>query len=382
MTAAWPLRGRAAIVGVGTTEQGELPGRSANQIAIEALRLALDDAGIAKDSIDGLITCRSNGGEGVDTQIGALAGLNPRYSATLDYGTCNFSLHLGAMAIAAGMASTVALVYGTSQRSARRRFDTVADGAEERLLGRHGFHNIAGPAAMAFRRHQHLFGTTEEQLGAIAVTQRRHAALNPLSIFRDPLSLDDYLAAPYLVRPLRRPDLCMISDGGACLILTTAEGAAAHARPPAYLLGAAQRTGLRHHENADHLRRPWAAGIAEELYERAGVARADVDALYVQDATSVAVLEALELYGFCAPGEAGPFVAEGRIALGAELPVNSNGGQLSEAYMWGWLHLCEAVRQLRGECGPRQVPGAATVQYCSTQGYRKVAASILASEIA
>lgn len=377
---AWPLRGRVAVVGVGTTEQGELPRRSANEIAVEALGLALADAGLAKDALDGLITCRSLAGEGVDTQIGALAGLNPRYSATLDYGTCNFSLHLAAMAVAAGFATTIALVYGTNQRSARHRFDTVADGAEERLLGRHGFHNIAGPAAMAFRRHQHLFGTTEEQLGAVAVTQRAHAAHNPLAIFREPLTLDDYLAGPYLVRPLRRPDLCMISDGGACLIVTAADRAGDFPHPPAYLLGAAQRTGLRHHGNADNLRRPWADGIADELRERAGVSPAEVDALYVQDATSVAVLEALELYGFCEPGDAGPFVAGGSIALGGALPVNTNGGQLSEAYMWGWLHLCEAVRQLRGECGERQVPGAKTVQYCSTQGYRKVAASILARE--
>jgi acetyl-CoA acetyltransferase len=376
------LRGAVAIVGVGTTEQGELPGRSANAVAIEAFRHALDDAGIEKSAVDGLITCKVFGGsEGIDTQIGAMAGLSPRYSATLEYGTCNFSLHLGAMAIAAGLASTVALMYGTNQRSARQRFAAVADGAERELVAPYGFLNIAGPAALAFRRRQHLYGMTEEQLGHVAVVQRRHAALNPLAIFREPLSIEDYLDSRYIVRPLRRPDICMVSDGGACLILTAGARAADHPRLPAYLLAAHQRTGLRHLQLADSLLRPWAAPAATEVYEAAGVSREDVDLLLVQDATSLAVVEALELYGFCGSGEIGDFLADERIALGADLPVNTNGGQLSEAYMWGWLHLCEAVRQLRGECGERQVPAARVAQYCSSQGYRKSACSILASEV-
>jgi acetyl-CoA acetyltransferase len=376
------LRGRAAIVGVGTTAQGELPGRTANDIAVEALRLALADAVLPKAAIDGLITCKSfDGREGIDTQMGALAGLTPRYSATLDYGTCNFSLHLAAMAIAAGLAETVAIMYGTNQRSARERFAAVADSAERELLAPHGFLNIAGPAALAFARRQHLYGTTEEQLGHVAVVQRRHAQLNPLAIFTEPLTLDDYLAARYIVRPLRRPDICMISDGGACLIVTARERAADRPRPPVHLLGAAQHTGLRYLQEPDALLRPWAANAAAALYASAGVAREDVDLLQVQDATSTAVLDALEQYGFCAPGESGDFVAEERIALGGDLPVNTSGGQLSEAYMWGWLHLCEAVRQLRGECGQRQVQAARVAQYCSTQGYRKVAASILATEV-
>lgn len=376
------LRGTAAIVGVGTTAQGELPGRSANQIAVEAFRLALADAGIEKTAIDGLITCKVFGGaEGTDTQIGALAGLEPRYSATLEYGTCNFSLHLAAMAIHAGLATTVAIMYGTNQRSSEQRFGGVADGADRQLLAPYGFLNIAGPAALALRRRQHLYGLTEEQLGHVAVVQRRHAALNPLAVFQEPLSIDDYLAARYIVRPLRRPDICMISDGGACLIVTAAHTVPEFAGKPAYLLGADQRTGLRHLQRADSLLRPWAAAAAAEVYDAAGIERADVDLLLVQDATSLAVIEALELYGFCGPGESGAFIAEERSALGGDLPVNTNGGQLSEAYMWGWLHLCEAVRQLRGDCGDRQVAGARVAQYCSSQGYRKTASSILAAEL-
>jgi acetyl-CoA acetyltransferase len=372
---------RAALVGVGTTAQGELPGRSANEIAVEALRLALDDAGIEKSAIDGLITCKGFGaGVGIDTQIGALAGLEPRYSATLEYGTCNFSLHLAAMAIASGFASTIAIAYGTNQRTAGQRFAAVADGADRELLAPYGFLNIAGPAALALRRRQHLYGLTEEQLGHVAVVQRRHAALNPLAIFREPLAIDDYLASRYIVRPLHRPDICMVSDGGACLIVTAAERVDAFRPAPVYLRAGAQQAALRHLQEPDALLRGWAAPVADGIYEDAGIARDDVDLLLVQDATSLAVVEALELFGFCAPDEVGGFLAEERHALGADLPINTNGGQLSEAYMWGWLHLCEAVRQLRGECGARQVEGARVAQYCSSQGFRKYACSILATE--
>lgn len=374
------LRGVAAIVGVGTTAQGELPGRGADDIAVEAFALALADAGLAKDRIDGLITCKSYGGQGIDTEVGLVAGLNPRYSATLDYGTCNFSLHLATMAIAAGLADTVAIIYGTNQRTGGNRFSGGA-GSGSDAHEPFGFHNVAGAAAMAFRRHQHLYGTTEAQLGHVAVAQRANARLNPAAIFRDELTIEGYLAAPYLVEPLRRPDLCMISDGGACLILTAAERTADLPRPPVHVLGVGQSTGLRQFQNADNLLRPWTGDLGRTVYERAGVARSDVDVLYIQDPTSVWVLQMLEAFGFCPVGESGPFVADGHTTLRGRLPVNTNGGQLSEAYMWGWLHLCEAVRQLRGECGARQVEGAQVAQYCSVKGFEKAATSILATGV-
>lgn len=353
---------------------------TADEIAVDALRLALDDAGLDKRDLDGLITCKSFGGSGIDTEIGRLAGLNPRYSATLDYGTCNFSLHLAAMAIATGMATTIALVYGTNQRTAGNRFRTPA-GSGADALALHGFHNIAGQGAMAFTRHAHLYGTTEEQLGWVAVTEREHAQLNPAAIFQAPLTIDGYLAEPYLVAPLRRSDVCMISDGGACLIVTASDRTAAVAPRPVYLLAMDQATGLRQYQNPDNLLRPWVRQMSESVFESAGIARSDVDVLFIQDPVSVWVLQMLELFGYCGAGESGPFVAEGRIRLGAQIPVNTNGGQLSESYLWGWLHLCEAVRQLRGECGPRQVADARFAQYCSTKGFEKAATSILGTEV-
>jgi acetyl-CoA acetyltransferase len=371
-------RGAVSIVGVGTTAQGELPGRMADDIAVEAFRLALQDAGTDKGQIDGLITCRSFGASGVDIDIGALAGINPRFSATLDYGTCNFSLHLAVMAIVSGLATTVALMYGTNQRSAGNRFSEPA--GDEDFLAPYGFFNIAGPAALAFQRHQHLYGTSERQLGEIAVASREHARLNPAAIFRDPLTIEDYLASRYIVEPLRRPDLCMISDGGACLIVTATERASAHPQPPVRVMGMAQTAALRGLQNDDQLLRPWIADVASRIYDDAGVAQSEVDLLYIQDPTSIWVLQMLEWYGFCPIGEGGAYLEGGRIQIGGELPVNTNGGQLSESYMWGWLHLAEAVRQLRGECGERQVPRAAVAQYCSTMAFSKAASSILATE--
>jgi acetyl-CoA acetyltransferase len=169
----------------------------------------------------------------------------------------------------------------------------------------------------------------------------------------------------------------MVSDGGAALIVTSADRAADYPKTPVQLLGMAEHAAISAFEREDNVLRPWLSKIAERLYANAGVERADVDVLFIQDPFSVYVLDGLESYGFCPPGEAAAFIEEGRTRLGGEVPVNTNGGHLSEAYMWGWLHLCEAVRQLRGECGPRQVAGARIAQYVSTMALQKGAASIL-----
>lgn len=369
------IRGRSAIVAVGNTEQGEVPGISADELAVEALRLTLAESGILKSQVDGLITCRSYGGFGIDTTIGRLAGMNPAYSATLDYGTCNFSLHLACATIEAGLAEVIAIVYGTTQRSQRNAFAVPLGHRDEAEV--YGFRNVAGPAAMAFRRHQHLYGTTEADLGRIAVSQRRYAEKNRLAIFREPLSLEDYLASPYLVEPLRRADLCMISDGAVCLIVAKAERAAELCAQPVDVLGIAQQTGLRDRQNADQWMRPWIEEVAKRIYPAAGIRREDVDLLYIQDPTSVWVLQMLEMYGFVPTGEVGRAFADGMVGFGGRLPLNTNGGQLSEAYMWGFLHLVEAVRQLRGEAGERQVGHPNIAQYCSTYGFMKAASTVL-----
>jgi acetyl-CoA acetyltransferase len=369
--------GYAQIVGIGATSMGEHPGRSGDELAIEAIARALSDAHVSKSDVDGLITCKGFAGSGIDVNVGRMMGINPAYSATLDYGTCNFSLHLACMAIASGLARAIVLTYGTNQRTAGNTFSTPVGGAESRYYATEGFLNIAGPAAMAFRRHQHLYGTTQEQLGRIAVNQRSNARLNPEAIFRDELSIEDYLHSRYIVAPLRRPDLTMISDGGAALVVTTPDRARDLPVVPVSVLGISQHTGLRDLENPDHLMRPWIGEVASRIYDNAGIRREDVDVLYIQDPTSVWVLQMLEWFGFCGVGEAGPFLEEGHTALAGRIPVNTHGGQLSESYMWGWMHLVEAVRQLRGEAGARQVRGAEIAQYCSTMAFKKAASSVL-----
>ena len=378
--ASSPSRGQTAIVGVGTTAQGELPSMSADAIAVDALGLALADAGLEKGDLDGLITCRSFGGFGIDTEIGRLAGLNPRFAATLDYGTCNFSLHLAAMAIASGMASTIALVYGTNQRTSGNRFAAAA-GSGAAALELHGFHNIAGQGALAFARHAHLYGTTEAQLGHVAVTERAHAQLNPAAIFKEPLTIEGYLAQPYLVEPLRRADVCMISDGGACLIVTAADRATASRTTPVHLL--AMRAGRR---GCASTRTP--TTCCGRGSPRCGASTRRRGCAARTSTCSSSRTPSASGSSRCSSSTAsarrasrGPSSRRDASPSAASFPVNTNGGQLSESYMWGWLHLCEAVRQLRGECGPRQVHGATFAQYCSTKGFEKAATSILGTVV-
>jgi acetyl-CoA acetyltransferase len=287
-------------------------------------------------------------------------------------------MHFAASVISAGLASTVLLTYGTNQRSARASFAVPVGGTQD-WAALNGFVHVAGPAAMAARRHMHLYGTTEEQLGWVSVAQREWARDNPVAIFRQPMTIEDYLAAPYIVAPLRRADLTMISDGGTAVVMTSADRAADFRPPPVYLLAMAQQSALRSDQNPDKLMRPWIADIAARLYRQAGLGPADMDVAYLQDATSVWVLQMLEWYGFCGVGQAGPFLQDGHTRPGGSLPVNTNGGQLSECYMWNWMHLYEAVRQLRKECGDRQLPKAEVALHAQTHDFFKGAASILST---
>jgi acetyl-CoA acetyltransferase len=368
-----------AIIGAGATDQGEIPGESPEVIAVRAAVTALQDASIDKSEIDGLITCKAPlTSHGTDEALGPLLGINPAYSTTLDYGMAGFSLHLAAMVIGAGLARTVLLTYGTNARSAKIGFSRPIGGSAG-WASLCGFLHVAGPAAMAARRHMHLYGTTEEQLGWVSVAQREWAANNPLAVFRNPMSIDDYLAQPYVVEPLRRADLTVISDGGAAFVVTTAERAVALHPSPIHVLGMAQQSAIRNEQNEDKLMRPWLGEIATKLYSNAGLGPNDVDIAYLQDGTSVWVLQMLEWYGFCGLGEAGPFLAEGHTRPGGRLPVNTHGGQLSESYTHNWMHLYEAVKQLRGEAGERQVPGAEIALHAQTHDFWKGAATILST---
>jgi acetyl-CoA acetyltransferase len=372
------VRGKVAIVGIGHTTQGEHPGKSAEQLNVEAINAALSDAGISKAEVDGLITCKSIQGGGTDVAVGALLGLNPGYAQSLDYGTCNFSLHLAVMAIMTGMASTIVLSYGANARTGK--FDFSGGRPDAGVSRPAGLFHIAGPAGLAVQRHKHLYGTTDEQFGWIAVSQREWAQRNPLAIFRDPLTMDDYLDTPYMVEPLRRHDITMISDGGVALVVTAKERVSEFRNRPVYVTGMAEHTDLRSYQNNSNLMRPWLQSVATDLWNNTGMGPSDIDVLYIQDPTALWVLQMLEYYGFCGVGEAGPFLAEGHTRPGGGLPLNTHGGQLSESYTWGWMHLCEAVRQLRGEAGDRQVTGAEVALYCSTMSFVKGAASILSTQ--
>jgi acetyl-CoA acetyltransferase len=377
MAAGNVVAGRTAIVGVGHTAQGELPGHSAEENAVDAALLALADTGLALDDVDGLVACKSVQGQGNDVNVGALLGVNLPYVQSLDYGTCNFSLHLAVMAIVSGMASTVLLTYGANARSGKFDFGRPVYGAD--MASAAGLVHIAGRAGLALQRHKAIYGTTDEQFGMLAVGQRVWAQDNPNAIFRTPMSMAEYLAEPYMVDPLRRSDVTMISDGGVALVVTTAERARQLPNPPVYISGMAEYAGVRGEHNPENLMRPWLRDSATAIWASTGLRPADIDALYIQDPTALWSLQMLEYYGFCGIGEGGPFLAEGHTLPGGSLPLNTHGGQLSESYTWGWMHVVEAVRQLRGQAGERQLDAPEIGMYCSSHGFVKAAASVLST---
>lgn len=351
------------VVGVGRTPYGRLHGHDASSLGQWALAQALRDCGLGHDDVDGLLLGRIPDYQGFARQC----GIDPRFTLTTPpHGRfCGLCVQTAVAALQAGHATVVALVYGNDGQSAGMRY---AAGSYDSEQGGAWFpYGMTSPSAfhaLMIRRHMHEFGTTQRQLGRIATTFRAHATLNPGAVMREPLSLEEYERSPWVCEPLRRHDHCLINDGGVALVMTTAARARDMDCVPVEVQGVGQASLLSDSDfpPADY----WAAAMSaatRDSFAMARVEHTDVDALMVYDNFTPTVLFALEGAGYCKPGQSGPWVEEGHLALGASLPANTNGGHLSESYMQGWGLQVEAIAQLRGVCGDRHVRGAKRVHY-------------------
>lgn len=353
-----------AIIGVGNTPFGRLPGYSADQLGGWALNEALADAGLTGADVDGLVVNRVSSYEAIAAQY----GIEPAWSAQLPTQgrMSGSSVILAALAIEAGMCKRVALVYGNNGRSAGATYGGEGGGygASRDLLLDYAMVSPGAFYALMLRRYQHVYGVTSEQLATVPITFRQNAALNENAVMRDLITLDDYLDSRLIVEPMHLFDYCLINDGGVALIMCAAEEAPALTDKPVYVLGYGQQGQLMDSDlPPEDFWRGAIGKVADQARAKAGRTREDMDALMIYDNFSPNVLFALEGLGYCGPGEAGDWIQGGRIGLHGERPVNTSGGHLSESYMQGWGLNAEAIRQLRGQCGDRQVTEARTVQY-------------------
>ena len=365
------LRDQACIVGVGETAYCRAPGSGMTNLGLllTAVRQAAADAGISPGQIDGIMSM----GSGMAESLAANLGIeNLRYAASVHMGGASAvaSLQSAALAVAAGIASYVAIPVGWNGYSGRRARDLSELGAGVLPVGGTlvdhytPFGCNAPPQwyALMCRRHMEEYGTPPEALGTISVTFRRHAQLNPNAVMRDrPMTLDDYFNSPWIAKPYRLLDCCIETDGAAAVIVTSADRAEGSERHvPVYLAGVAEG----HPYPADDIfNRPdfFDVGLtyaAPKAFEMAGLGPDEVDFAQVYDCFTFEVLQQLEEAGFCGRGEGGKFVLESGIGLDGKLPVNTHGGLMSEAHVAGMNHVVEAVRQLRGEAGDRQIDGA------------------------
>jgi acetyl-CoA acetyltransferase len=361
------MRNRVAIVGVADTEVGVVPQYSATQLYVRAARLALEDAGITKDQVDGLITCASWAEPYLyhAEMIAEYMQIFPRYcmGAPAGGGTTLAMMHHAASAIISGMCDTVLITMADSQVSGLSR-----DKAVEMMstAGHPQFERPYGPPIPAFyallaRAHEHAYGTTAEQRAAVAVACRKHASLNPAAQMRKPISIEDVLASRMISDPLHLLDCSLVSDGGAAFIMTSAERAHDFKQKPVYLLGVGEGHSHEHVSQALNLTSSAAKQAGGRAYAMAGLGPKEVDLAELYDCFTPVVIIELEDLGFCPKGEGGRFVEGGRIELGGELPVNTHGGLLSHCHPGhpgSMFSITEAVRQLRGSCGTRQVKDA------------------------
>ena len=383
------LKDKVCIVGVGQSEFGRVLDVNPLRLQIDAMKNAIEDAGITKDEIDGFVTAQGSP-RGIDyDEFVAHTGLKIRWTnqfwAHGRWGSS--SIVNAAMAVANGLADVVLVANTTTtRRGYGRHFPEAHGGFNESLRdtggghGEVGYHGLDTPGAatsLVARDYMRRYGATSEELGTVAVTFRKHAQLNPHAImFGRPMTLDDYMESRFISPPFRLFDYCLTNEGANAFIITTPERAKAMKKEPVYITGIqgiqADRDSYimfaRPGMGVGFQREYDAPPPRQKVYDMAGVDHKDIDALYMYDSFSSNLWMLLERYGFCKPGEAHEYIQGGRIELGGELPVNTNGGLMSEGHYSGFNHLVEATRQLRGECGERQVQGAKIVQWATTYG--------------
>jgi acetyl-CoA acetyltransferase len=385
------LRGRTAITGLGITEQGKVYGRTPIGFAAEALRLALDDAGLSRADLDGLLVNPglSWGDLGMASfQLQQAMGLRDlRLTSSMNSGgaTAASMIQYAAMAVASGQCRAVGCVFSDAPLKPPRPAGEAKSGggsAGAYAFGRgleaaYGQFGVNAMYAMVAQRHMHRYGTTNDHLGAVAVAERAWANRNPAAQFHDtPLTLADYHRSRWIVEPFHLFDCCLVSNGGLAVIVTSAERAGDAKRPPVYVLGMGQG-----HPGGDPVETLTSgAPLAKQAaFTMAGIDLSDIDVVELYDCYTFTVIVTLEDYGFCAKGEGGPLVADGRIAPGGSLPLNTGGGQLSSFYMWGMTPVSEAVIQLRGNGGARQVADAQVALVSGNGGILSTHATLVLS---
>jgi acetyl-CoA acetyltransferase len=356
--AAHPLRGRGAIVGIGNTRRWNAPGRTPFDQLQEAAVLALEDCGLRMSQVDGLFCAMSTSGLPV-LNVAERLGIKPRHADGTMVGGASFLFHLQSalMALELGLCEVALICYGSNQLTAGGKLASMPDPQpyESPFRPRYPLSSYALAAA----RHMHQYGTTREELADVAVAARDWARLNPDAFARDPLSRAEVLASRMISDPLTKADSCLVTDGGAALVLTRAERARDMPRPAAYVLGTGVAVSHRQISAMPDLTTTCAVESGQRAYAMAGVGPKDIDHLMVYDAFTINTLLFLEDLGFCAKGEAGAMVSSGAISPGGRLPVNTNGGGLSCNHpgMYGLFTVIESVEQLRGSAGARQVEG-------------------------
>jgi acetyl-CoA acetyltransferase len=355
------LRDKAAIVGIGQTEFSKNSGRSELQLACEAVKAALDDAGLRPSDVDGMTTFSMDTSQ--EIEVARAVGIGDlTFFSRVEYGggaAMGTLLH-AVMAVATGVARTVVVYRAFNERSGRRYSTGISEGLVTSDLVHWSWYLPFGlltpPSwvAMFTQRYLHETGTTSLDLGRVAVATRQYAVTNPNAwFFGKPITLEDHQASRLIADPLRLLDCCQESDGGCACIVTTPERARDLRGPPALVRGVAQAAGADQEQMTSYYRPsitrlPEMDLVAEQVYAASGLGPKDVDAAILYDAFTPIVLWQLESFGFCKRGEAKDFVRDGSLEIGGRLPTNTNGGQLSEAYIHGMNGVNEGVRLIRG----------------------------------
>lgn len=379
------VRGAAAIVGVAE----EVSSTGVIDVALRDLEArvvtaALADAGLSLRDVDGLCTC-TGGTLMHSVELAEYLGITPRFTDATQTGGASYGLYVehAAAAIAAGAAETVVIVYASTPRAARKRGEKGLGvfATPERLEWETPF-GVMLPIsayALAANRHMATYGTTAEQLAQIAVDTRRWASLNPRAYLRDPITVDDVLASGFIAEPLHKLECCLVTDGAAAIVLTSAARARDLAKPPAFVLGAASSASHAMISQMPDLTVTPGAVSGPAAFQTARLDPGDIDVVELYDSFTITVLLALEDLGFCPKGEGGAFVGDGALAPGGRLPGQTTGGGLAYTHpgAFGAFLLVEAARQLRGECGERQVSNAKTAVAHGTGGVLSATSTVI-----